>query len=205
VAADRVLKALCVTLGVVMVAQGVLQTLLVPFVRDVLHFDAPSYGVVSAAQGVGALLGALGLGAIGRHVTSGRVLGAGLVLAGAFLAVFTAVRPLPLSAAAMFLFTVPVVIAAVWIQTYYQRHVSGDLLGRVIGLTETTSSVGILAGVVAASLLGGRGGTVPLLLASAAVLVAAGVAAGAVLWDASTTVPEPIAPAAGAPIGGGAE
>jgi predicted MFS family arabinose efflux permease len=186
VVANRVFQALSLTLGAVMVAQGLLETLLVPFVRDVLHFDALRYGVVTGAQGLGALAGALVVGAASRRLTSGRVVGGALVLAGVFLVGFTMARALVLSAAFLLLLSAPVAVAAVWIQTFYQQQVSAHLLGRILGLTETTSAVGILAGVGAASLLTGRLGTVTLLLAAAGWLFAVGVAAIVALWEART-------------------
>lgn len=194
---NRVFEALCLVLAAVMVTQGMLETLLVPFVRDVLHFDAPSYGVLTAAQGLGALLGAIGLGAASRFLTSGRIVGCALVLAAAFMTGFTLSRPLALSAAWLFLLSFPVVIASVWVQTYYQQHVPDRLLGRVLGLTETVSAIGILVGVAAASLLGGRVAIVVLMLAAAGLLLVTGAGAVVALWHARAGQAE-LAGAAGA-------
>jgi len=187
---SRVFEALCVVLAAVMVAQGILETLLVPFVIDVLHYDATEFGILAAAQGLGGLLGALALSALSRHVTSGRVVGAALVLGGTFLVGFLVARPLAISAAMLFLVGVPMVVASAWVETYYQQKISNELLGRVLGLTGTVTSVGFLVGVVAASLFGSRLGIVPVMLAAAAVLLATGVFAVAALWTARTTEPE---------------
>jgi len=192
---SRVFEALCLVLGTVMVAQGMLETLLVPFVVDVLHLDPTRYGVLTAAQGLGALLGALALGAVSRYLTSGRIVGAALVVAGVGLVGFVVARPLALSAATLFLLSVPLVAASAWMQSYYQEHVDNELLGRVFGLTETVSSVGILLGVGAASLLGGHVGVVPLLLAAAGLLVVTGAAAVVALWTARTGQTDVAAPA----------
>ena len=187
---SRVFEALCVVLVAVMVAQGMLQTLLVPFVIDVLHYDATEFGILAAAQGLGGLLGALALTALSRHVTSGRVVGAALVLSAAFLVGFLVARPLALSAAALFLVGVPMVVASAWVETYYQEQISNELLGRVLGLTETVTSVGFLIGVGVASLLGSRLGIVPVMLAAAAVLLGTGVFAVVALWTARTAQTE---------------
>ena len=195
IVASRVFETLCLVLGTVMVAQGMLETLLVPFVVDVLHFDPTRYGVLTAAQGLGALLGALALGAVSRYLTSGRVVGAALVVAGVGLAGFVVARPLALSAATLFLLSVPLVAASAWMQVYYQEHVDNELLGRVFGLTETVSSVGILLGVGAGSLLGSHVGVVPLLLAAAGLLVVTGAVAVVALWTARTGQTDVAAPA----------
>jgi predicted MFS family arabinose efflux permease len=198
VAGSRVFEALCLVLAAVMVTQGMLDTVLVPFVRDVLGFGAPGYGLLSAAQGLGALLGALALGAAGRHLTSGRVVGTALMLAAVFLVGFTLARPLALSAASLFLLSLPIVTASVWVQTYFQQHVPDRLLGRVLGLTETASAVGILAGVAAASVLGARLGIVAVMLAAAGVLLVSGTGALVALWAAHTREAAPDDPAAAA-------
>jgi predicted MFS family arabinose efflux permease len=187
IAASRVFEALCLVLAAVTVTQGMLDTVLVPFVRDVLGFGAPGYGVLSAAQGVGALLGALGLGAVSGRLNSGRVVGGALVVAAVFLLGFTLARPLALSAASLLLLSLPIVVASVWVQTYYQQHVPERLLGRVLGLTETVSAVGILAGVAAASALGERLGIVAVMLTAAAVLLVSGAGAIVALWSARTS------------------
>jgi len=193
ISTSPVFEVLCLVLAAVMVAQGMLETLLVPFVVDVLHYDPTRYGVLAAAQGLGALVGALALGAAGGRLTSGRVVGAALLMAAAFLAGFVVSRPLALTASALFLLSLPMVVASAWVQTYYQEQVSNELLGRVLGLTETVSSVGILAGVGASSLLGGSLGIVPLMLAAAAVLLVTGVFSLAALWNARTARPRPAA------------
>jgi MFS family permease len=191
IAGSRVFEALCLVLAAVMVTQGMLETVLVPFVRDVLGLGAPGYGVLSAAQGLGALLGALGLGAVSRHLASGRVVGTALMLAAVFLVGFTLARPLALSAASLLLLSLPIVVASVWVQTYYQQHVPDRLLGRVLGLTETVSAVGILAGVAAASVLGGRLGIVAVMLAAAGVLLVTGSGALLALWGARASAAAP--------------
>jgi len=60
--------------------------------RDVLHTDARGYGVLMAAVGVGAMLGALGLALRGRRVRKGAALLDGGATFGALLMLFAAVR-----------------------------------------------------------------------------------------------------------------
>jgi MFS family permease len=203
---NRVLETLCLALGIVMVAQGMLETLLVPFVRDVLHVEATRYGVLMAAQGVGSLLGAAALGAVGRRLTGGRLaMGGALLLAGVCLLGFALARTWLVNAAFIMLLSIPVVVATVWVRTYYQQHVGNAMLGRVIGLTENVSALGILCGIVAATLLGTRLGPAPPMLAAAGVLLAAGLTAVVGLGRTSTLVTEaaPFNAAQEAPIGGG--
>jgi predicted MFS family arabinose efflux permease len=186
VMSDRILGVLCWTIGTLMIAQGVIQTTLVPFVRTVLQFDTVEFGVLAAAEGLGALLGAVGLGMISRHLRSGKVLGAVLMLASVFMLGFIIARPLALSAAFLFLGSVPAVAASIWAQTYFQQHVDDRLLGRVLGLTENISAVGVLVGVGAASFLGGTLESPAIMMIAVVVLFLAGAGALFALHGVST-------------------
>jgi predicted MFS family arabinose efflux permease len=191
IAGDPLIRALCLTLGIVMITQGLLDTVLVPFVSGVLHFGPVQLGVIAAAQGLGGLFGALGLGVISRRLTRGAVLGVALLLAGGFIGGFALARPLVLSAAFVFLLSVPMVVAAAWTETYFQQRVDGRLLGRVLGATETVSAAGILIGVVIAAVMGGALGPVSVLLLAAGVLLVAGALSMVWLRNARTTQSAP--------------
>jgi predicted MFS family arabinose efflux permease len=186
VAADRAVWVLCVSLGAVMIGQGALNTAIVPFLRGVLHYDSAQFGVVLAAQGAGSLAGAFALGSISSRMTSGRVFGGALVLAGCLLLGFALARSPALSALFLLLTSAPLVVANVWVETYYQRQVQDRFLGRVLGVSDNVQAVGVLAGIVGASLLGGLVGATALMMAAAGVLVVTGAGALAVLRNAST-------------------
>jgi predicted MFS family arabinose efflux permease len=202
VAEDRSLWLLCVSVGVVMISQGMLNTAIVPFLRGVLHYDAGQFGIVVSAQGVGSLAGAFGAGAIASRLTSGRILGAALIVAGCLLLGFALARSPAVSALSLLLASVPLVVANVWIQTYFQRHVADRFLGRVVGVSENIGAFGVLAGILAASVLGAAVGAASLMLAAAGVLAVTGSLALAALWNAST---EPAVPVGAAGVASGGE
>jgi predicted MFS family arabinose efflux permease len=187
VAGDRLVAALCLTLGVVMITQGLLETVVIPFVSGVLHFNPLQFGLIAAAQGLGALLGALGSGVLSRFLTSGRILGLALLLSGLFLAGFAFARSLELSAAFLFLFSAPMVVAATWSETYYQQRVNDNVLGRVLGVAENVSAAGILIGVIVGALLGGPLGPVAVLVLAAGVVLVSALLAFGSLREARTT------------------
>lgn len=196
VAGHRRVAAVCLSIGVVMIGQGTLETAIVPFLRGVLRFDATEFGVVAAAQGAGSLIGAFGLGSISARLTGSRVLGACLLLAGGLLAGFALSRSLPLTAGFLLLASVPVVVATVWVQTYYQRHVDDRLLGRVLGLGDNLAAVGLLIGIAGSSLLGASVGAGTLMLAAGGVLAVAGAGALAALWTERPVAAAPAGPVA---------
>jgi predicted MFS family arabinose efflux permease len=201
IASDRLVKALVGTIAIVMISQGMLNAVMVPFVRGVLHFDAVQFGMIAAAQGVGSLLAALSSGALSRYLTSGKLVGVALLLASAFLTGFTFARSLALSAAFAFLLSAPMVVAAVWTETYYQQRIADRLLGRVLGVAENLAAAGILLGVVIASVMGvpfGPLGPVAVLLLGVGVLLVASALALLLLRHATTRPPpvvseEPVA------------
>lgn len=191
VATRQDLAALCVIVGVAMVAQGILSTVLVPFARDVLHFDAVEYGVLSSAEGIGALAGAFGVGMLRRHLRRGVVVGWALMVTGLFTLGFAFARHLVVSAAFLLALCASSIVVQVWMQTFFQQRVDNHLLGRVIGLTENVAALGILCGVAVAALLSALIGVGVPLIAGAAALFAAGVVAVGALRDARTVDAEP--------------
>lgn len=181
----------CAVVAVAMVAQGMLLTVLVPFVRDVLHFDALEYGVLASAQGSGSLAGAFAVGVVRTRLTRGVVVGWSLMITGLFTLGFALGRHLAVSSAFLFLLSASVVLATIWMQTFYQQRVEDRLLGRVLGLTENLSALGILCGVAVATALGAALGVAAPIAAAAGVLFAAGVAGVVTLRHATTDDAEP--------------
>jgi MFS family permease len=100
--------------------------------RDVLHTDARGYGVLMAAVGVGAMLGALGLAVAGRWVPKGRAL---LVGGGAFatlLVLFAAARSFTPAALLLALVGCAMIITTALANTMLQTIVPDELRGRVM-------------------------------------------------------------------------
>jgi hypothetical protein len=129
-------------------------------------------------------------------------MGGALMLAGLSLLGFALARTFVLNAAFILLLSMPVVIATVWLRTYYQQRVENRMLGRVLGLTENVSALGVLCGVTTASALGGRLGAAALMVVAAGVLLTAGLTAAIGLGSASTLVTgSPPAAARKAPAG----
>jgi hypothetical protein len=73
------------------------------------------------------------------------------------------------------------------VQTYYQQNVEDRVMGRVLGLTENLSALGVLVGVAAASLLGGLLELPAIMMLAVVVLFAAGVAVFLALHGVSTS------------------
>ncbi|PYP35195.1 MAG: MFS transporter [Gemmatimonadetes bacterium] len=100
--------------------------------RDVLHTDARGYGLLMAAVGVGAMLGALALAIAGRRVHKGRALLGGGAAFGALLILFAAVRSFGLALALLALDGCAMIVTTALANTLLQTLVPDDLRGRVM-------------------------------------------------------------------------
>jgi MFS family permease len=100
--------------------------------RNVLHTDARGYGVLMAAVGIGAMLGALGLAVAGRRVPKGRALLAGGGAFATLLVLFAAARSFTLAALLLALVGCAMIITTALANTILQTIVPDELRGRVM-------------------------------------------------------------------------
>lgn len=63
---SQMLVGIFLTMGVLMLGQGILQVMFVVFVRNIMYGDAMTYAWVIASQGVGSILGAMLNGVISK-------------------------------------------------------------------------------------------------------------------------------------------
>src|SRR5206468_401434 len=100
--------------------------------RDVLHTDARGYGLLMAAVGVGAMLGALALAIAGRRVHKGRALLDGGAAFGALLVLFAAVRSVGVALVLLALAGCAMIVTTALANTMLQTLVPNELRGRVM-------------------------------------------------------------------------
>ena len=82
---ERLLTALFVALGFIMVSQGIINVLIVVFVKAVLHGNASTFGLLITFQGVGMLLGSVLVGQWGKRLSPAILLALGTVPGGVIL------------------------------------------------------------------------------------------------------------------------
>src|SRR5207244_6538929 len=100
--------------------------------RDVLHTGARGYGLLMAAVGVGAMLGALALAIAGRRVHKGAALLDGGVAFGVLLMLFAAVRSFHVALALLALAGCAMIVTTALANTMLQTLVPDELRGRVM-------------------------------------------------------------------------
>lgn len=163
-----VLRTLLVFILIICVGEGIMSTLFAPFVRSVLHGSGGDYGLIVSVQAIGGIGSGLASASIGNRVPAERVLGWGAVAFGiADLGLFlyplvsTVVWP-----AAMFIAMagIPGAFAMAAAMTLVQRHTSDGHRGRVFGALGTAEGLAVVAGIVAAGILGRAVGIQPLLV-----------------------------------------
>jgi len=100
--------------------------------RDVLHTDARGYGLLMAAVGVGAMLGALGLAVRGRRVRKGAALLDGGAAFGVLLMLVAAARSVGVALVLLSLAGCAMIVTTALANTMLQTLVPDELRGRVM-------------------------------------------------------------------------
>jgi MFS family permease len=134
-AGDRRLRALVLLTATLSVFGFPYITMMPVFARDVLHRGAGGYGLLTSSIGAGAMLGALGVAAFGRHIVRrGRTMLLGGVSFGFLLVLFSASRSLGLSIALLALAGCAMIVNNSLTNTLLQTAVPDQLRGRIMGL-----------------------------------------------------------------------
>ena len=100
--------------------------------RDVLHTNARGYGLLMAAVGIGAMLGALALATLGRRVRQGPALLEGGAVFGALLVLFATARTFGTALLLLALAGCAMIVTTALANTMLQTIVPDDLRGRVM-------------------------------------------------------------------------
>ena len=103
------------------------------FARDILRAGATGYGILMAAVGLGAMLGALGVAVLGLRIAKGRLLVAAGTSFGALVALFAASPAFSLSVALLALAGCAMIVNNALTNTLVQTIVPDHLRGRVMG------------------------------------------------------------------------
>jgi MFS family permease len=130
----RVLRAVMILVTMVSLFGWPYSVLLPVFARDVLHTGASGYGYLMAANGLGALAGALTLASVGNSVARRKLFYSGLFGFCAMLLLFAQSHVYWLSAAALAGAGFFMIIFFATANTAVQTRVPDELRGRVMGI-----------------------------------------------------------------------
>lgn len=180
---DARVSALVVLVAVFSVLGFPFLVLMPVVARDVLHTDARGYGLLMAAVGIGAMLGALGLAIRGPRVHKGMALLQGGAAFGVLLVLFAAVRSVGVALALLALAGCAMIVTTALANTMLQTLVPDELRGRVMAFYAFVFVGMAPFGAFQAGLVAEHTGTpFAVALGGAGCLIAAGLAA----WQVPT-------------------
>lgn len=151
---DRILTGLFVMVGIAMINEGILISLLVPFVKDVLGGSAAQLGMLMSAQAIGGVIGGLLIGKVGGRINPLRLMAICGALDGILLLLIINGGSLALALVLIAIAGVPVVGFFVSMQTLAQQRTEDRYRGRVFGAVSTVIALMTLVGILFASLVG---------------------------------------------------
>jgi MFS family permease len=187
---SQTLVGIFLTMGVLMLGQGILQVMFVVFVRNVMHGDAMIFAWVLTAQGVGSMLGAILNGVISKWLRPGyQIALAGLTAGAAILAIiyYPQLILVMILIGIMGIFVVGFVVT---LYTLLQVGAEDRYRGRVFGSLEAVMSLAMLISMTLSSSLGDRLGVVPWMTISGALILLSGFVALLTLRQARLPQPE---------------
>ncbi|GAA1654640.1 MFS transporter [Actinoplanes couchii] len=163
----RTLRTIMVFTVVTGIGEAVMSTLMAPFVHDVLHGSARTYGTIMAAQAVGGITGGLITTMFGHRFPPRLLLGGGTVAFGLVdlaLFLYPLVSPSPWPAVVLMVVAgLPGALMIAGLMTVFQTATDDSHRGRVFGTLLTLDSLAMLAGTAVAGTLGDRLGIVPVI------------------------------------------
>ena len=192
IARTRVAAVLLAYAAVTGVGEGVIATLIVPFVKDVLESGGAGYGAILSAQAVGGLAGSVLIVRLAGSATPELlVAGGGLGIGVIDLAIFTYPLAVPVLWPAIVLMVVvgvPVAALRAGLATLQQTAVEDAYRGRLLGSFGTTMALAMAVGAVIGGTLGETVGIVQLLVIQSVAYAVAGLGVGLLLRPAGGEV-----------------
>jgi len=173
---DRVVSTIFAAAVMVLLAEGILHVLLVPFM-DVLHGGALEFGWILTLRGLGGLVGGLVVGRLGGALAPTRLFPLSLLAMGLLGLINYNFPTLSLALAVFFLIGVPAVASNVSSQTLLQTDVPESCQGRIFGALETTVALSMLCGQGLNSALADRFGVMTMLNMGSGLYILAGAVA----------------------------
>jgi MFS family permease len=188
---DKLIRAIFLAFGASMIAEGLLQVILAPWVKSVLHGTALTFGWIATAQAIGGLLGSVLMPYVSKVMKPTRLIPLSGVLVGLLLLAIVNIPILAVDLVLVSLAGVAVIGFFVNLYTLLQASAVDAYRGRIFGAFGVVQALTMLLGMVLASSLGDHIGIVPVLDIAASCDILAGLLAIFVVRNLKQPVPEP--------------
>ena len=174
---QQLICGIFVVFGVAMIGEGIIEVVLAPYVKNVMHGNALVLGWLMTAQAIGGIAGSLIIVQLSKIIHPTRLIPVSALILGTLLFI---VAQFPL-----FKVVVPVITIAgigvigffVSMITLLQSNVSDQYRGRIFGALNTVQAAAMLFGMILASGLGDRIGIIPTIELDACFNILAGILA----------------------------
>jgi MFS family permease len=187
---QQLIFGIFVVFGVAMIGEGIIEVVLAPYVKNVMHGNALVLGWLMAAQAIGGIAGSLIIVQLSKIIHPTRLIPISALILGTLLFI---VANFPL-----FKVVVPVITIAgigvigffVSMITLLQCNVSDQYRGRIFGALNTVQAAAMLFGMILASGLGDRIGIIPTIELDACFNILAGILAFFMIRKGNISTPE---------------
>jgi Na+/melibiose symporter-like transporter len=179
IARDRLLRALMIFGLVTGVGEGVVATLIAPFIRHVLDGSSQAFGLLLAAQAIGGIAGGALAVSLSQRVPARRLFSYGSMAVG-LVALATFLYPLGYVAiwpafVGSILAGLPVALTMAGMMTLFHQGTADAYRGRVFGAFGAIQGFAVLAGTLAGGLLARPLGIIAVISVQGAAYLIAGV------------------------------
>jgi MFS family permease len=188
---DRLICTIFLAFGASMIGEGLIQVILAPWVKDVLHGTALTFGWIATSQAIGGLLGSLLMPYVSKVIKPTHLIPMSGVLVGLLLLAIVNIPILAVDLVLVSLAGVAVIGFFVNLYTLLQASAVDAYRGRIFGAFGVVQALTMLLGMVLASSLGDRIGIVPVLDIAASCDLLAGLLALLVVRNLKQPAPEP--------------
>jgi MFS family permease len=177
-AKHRALRSLLVVSMISFLGGGLLRVLIVPFARDHLHASGTEYGAIISAQAVGGVLGALVAKRCIQSIARARIImSASLLFVAAAVAALALTKTWTAAGGCLAFGGIPTSVCGILTITLLQTLPTDSHRGRLLGLYQATSALGLVIGAPVAGFLASSLGSFGSIETAAAVFAASGVIA----------------------------
>lgn len=150
---NQVLRALLVTLSIVMLGAGALNALEIFFVRQNLHASAQLYGWLGFAQGLGAVAGAAGASVVAKRIGVPRLFWTSTVTLGLLLIFYSRLTSFAVALPTLFVAGVPMAAVNVAAQPLLLQATPRAYLGRAVAVLNPAISIVSIVSIAVAGWL----------------------------------------------------